>query len=1152
MTAKDFQEKSSVAEQEEKILAWWQQEKIFAKSISRSSPKGDFVFYDGPPFATGTPHFGHLLPTSLKDVFPRFKTMQGFRVRRRWGWDCHGLPIENIIEKELGLASKKEIENYGIKKFNHLARQAVLRCADEWKKFIPRAGRFVDMDNDYRTMDVSYMETIWWVFKNLYDRGLIEKSFKSMHLCPRCETTLSNFEVSQGYKEIEDLSVVVKFPLVDQPKTFLLAWTTTPWTLPGNVALAINPNLTYIEVSVDDEVYILAANKEKEILVDKNYKINRQLSGQKLISFKYQPLFDVSLSADDRKTAWQVYPADFVDDAEGTGIVHIAPAFGEDDLNLARQLKLPIIQHITKAGIFKSETILAGKSAKPKDDHQATDKLIIDELKKINRLWKILPYHHTYPHCWRCDTPLLNYATSSWFVKVTDFKDKLVSANQEIDWIPAHIKKGRFGKWLANARDWAISRSRFWGAPLPVWRCSDCGRVEIFGSLADLEKFIPTANNQYFLMRHGQADSNLTDTISCQLPGAVLTSTGKQEVEASLQQLIGEKIDFIYSSDFARTKETASIAAKILNLPTEAIVFDERLREYNVGKNNDGSWHDYNSRFKTTEEHYNSRPVDGESVDDVKKRLNTFWQDLENDLQGKKVLIISHGLPLFLLVAIANGQSQNDILSTSDWGGMFETSEIKLVRYLPRPRNEAGETDLHRPYIDNVVGECSCGGKMHRIPDVFDCWFESGAMPYAQHHFPFSNKNDFDPNKDIGFPADFIAEGLDQTRGWFYSLLVLSTALYNRPAYKNVVANGIVLASDGQKMSKRLKNYPDLSLTINRYGADALRLYLLSSPVVKAEDVAFLETGLAEVYRRQIVRLLNVLNFFDTYADHQAGLGDDSVNILDQWIISRLNQLITEVTEGLENYEVDKAIKPLDAFIDDLSTWYLRRSRDRFKKSDKDTLYASRTLAWVLENLSKTIAPLAPFTAEIIYRRIKNEAPGVSVHLADWPSGGQVDNSLINDMKKARQLVEMILAERQKNEIKVRQPLSRATVPIEFKLSSTLASLVSEETNIKSFDWQAEMKEVILNTNITPELKAEGSLREIVRQLQNRRKKIGLNPGDRAVLSISGDDEVSAVFLKQHLSSIAKAINADLIDTQNGDEMKIDNLNFRVSLNKKD
>ncbi len=535
MTDKDPQDKSSVAEQEEKILTWWQQEKIFEKSLNKPSPKGDFVFYDGPPFATGTPHFGHLLPTSLKDVFPRFKTMQGFRVRRRWGWDCHGLPIENIIEKELGFGSKKEIENYGIKNFNHLARQAVLRCADEWKKFIPRVGRFVDMDNDYRTMDTGYMETIWWVFKSLYDRGLIEKSFKSMHLCPRCETTLSNFEVSQGYKEIEDLSVVVKFPIIDKPKTFFLAWTTTPWTLPGNVALAVNPNLSYIEVQIGDEIYILGVGKEKEILADKDYKINRQLLGRELVGLKYEPLFNTSLSADDQEKAWQVYPADFVDEVEGTGVVHIAPAFGEDDLDLARQHKLPIIQHVNSSGVFKSETILAGQLAKPKDDPQATDKLIIDELKKNNRLWQLLPYRHTYPHCWRCDTPLLNYAASSWFVKVTGFRDKLVAVNQEINWVPTHIKEGRFGKWLAGARDWAISRSRFWGAPLPVWQCSDCNQVEVFGSLAEMEKFIPTANNQYFLMRHGQTDANLTDTISCKIPGASLTLSGRQESEISLR-----------------------------------------------------------------------------------------------------------------------------------------------------------------------------------------------------------------------------------------------------------------------------------------------------------------------------------------------------------------------------------------------------------------------------------------------------------------------------------------------------------------------------------------------------------------------------------------------------------------------------------------
>ncbi len=569
---------------EERILKFWKTNAIFDKTENHGEKP--FIFYDGPPFATGLPHYGHLLASAIKDVIPRYRVMRGEKVRRRWGWDCHGLPVENVVEKELDLKTKKDIESYGIEKFNAAAQESVLRYTEEWKEIIPRFGRFVDMEHDYRTMDPSYTESIWWAFKTLYDKGLIYEGYKPMHICPRCETTLANFEVNQGYKDVTDISITVKFPIVGEEHTFLLAWTTTPWTLPGNVALAVSPELTYVRAQAGNEIFILAKERAPHVLTGE-YTVVGELSGTELVGKKYLPPFnyfsdDTTLAHHER--GWAVYAADFVTAEEGTGIVHIAPAFGEDDMELREREELPFIQHVGMDGRFTSQVSdFADSLVKPKEDPQATDILILKHLASKNLLFAKEKVTHSYPHCWRCDTPLLNYAASSWFVKVTALKDELIKANQTVTWIPSHIKDGRFGKWLEGARDWAISRSRFWGAPLPVWRCGECGESKVIGSLKELGE-TRTMNNSYLLLRHGEIEANKTGQVSSKVDEETpLTPDGISVLEKSAEELKEEKPNLIICSPFFRTKKTAQIIARALNIPLDAIIEDPALGELNTG-----------------------------------------------------------------------------------------------------------------------------------------------------------------------------------------------------------------------------------------------------------------------------------------------------------------------------------------------------------------------------------------------------------------------------------------------------------------------------------------------------------------------------------------------------------------------------------------
>jgi len=934
---------TSFPQMEAAVLDFWNKNKIFLKSVEREAPQGDYVFYDGPPFATGTPHYGHIVGQIMKDVVPRYFTMHGYRVERKWGWDCHGLPIENIVEKELGMKSKKDIEKLGIEKFNDYCREKVLTYAPAWYEMAEKLGRWVDTNNPYKTMDIDFMESVWWVFKELWNKDLIYKDYRSMHVCPRCETTLSQSEVTEGYKDVKDLSCTAKFELVDEPGVFVLAWTTTPWTLIGNVALAIGAGIKYLKVENEGVKYILAKERAAENFKDKEFKVIEEFDGSALVGKKYRPPFDYYFNDSGLENAangWKIYAADFVNTEDGTGIVHIAPAFGEDDMNLGRENKLPFIQHVGMDGVFKPEVLdFSGLHVKPADDHSSTDVEIIKYLAGRGLLFSKAKYEHSYPHCWRCDTPLINYATSSWFVAITKIKAQLLATATGVNWSPDYLKEGRFGNWLEGARDWSISRQRFWASAIPIWECS-CGERHVVGGVKELE------------------------------------------------ELSGEKI-----------------------------------------------------------------------------------------------------------------------------------------------------TDIHKDKIDRIKFKCSkCGGEMTRIPDVLDCWFESGSMPYAQLHYPYENKEKFDAN----FPAQFIAEGIDQTRAWFYYLHAIATGIKDSRAFNNVIVNGIVLAEDGKKMAKKLKNYPDPMLILEKYGADALRSYLLSSPVMLSENLNFSEKGVEESLRKNIMLLWNVYKFYEMYAE-QDGVATitkpESDNILDNWITAKLALLAAEVTRAMDNYNLVKAMRPITEFINELSTWYLRRSRDRFKdEAGEDKEKALRTIRYVLGELSVIIAPFMPFMAENLWQKISGynfKDDNQSVHLQAWVKTENDDSNaeVLEKMDFVRQAVEFGLAKRDEAKVKVRQMLASAVIcgPESKNINQPeYLFLVRDELNVKEVKWQQGSDDnlsVELDLEITPELKQEGLKRDLVRLINMLRKDSALSVNDRADVYIGGADEE----VKEMIASVGEEIKKDTL-----------------------
>jgi isoleucyl-tRNA synthetase len=844
------------SQREKRVLDIWEANHIFQQSLEIRKKGPVFSFYDGPPFATGLPHYGHLLAGTIKDVIPRYKTMKGYYVPRRFGWDCHGLPVENEIEKAKNLAGAPSIEKFGIANFNEECRQIVLRYTKQWKTTVSRMGRWVDFENSFKTMDASFMESVWWVFGRLWDLGLVYQGFKVMPFSAKLGTPLSNFEANLNYKDVDDPSLTIKLRLQQDPSTYLLVWTTTPWTLPSNLAAIVHPKIGYVKIKDrgSGECYILAHSRLEDYYKHtEEYEILAQMTGEQLVGLKYEPLFSYYAHHASPK-AFSVLMDEFVGETDGTGIVHGAPAFGEFDFFVCNREGIDPVCPVDQNCKFTKE-IPEYEGQFVKD----ADKEIIRYLKKENKVFKHTQIRHRYPFCYRSDTPLIYKSVTTWFVAVEKIKDKLLKANQEIYWMPAHIKEGRFGKWLENARDWAVSRNRYWGTPIPLWRSED---------------------NQYIVMR---------------------------------------------------------------------------------------------------------------SIEDLEQRT------------GKKI------------------------------------------------------QDLHRHFIDDLTFE-EGGRVFKRVPEVFDCWFESGSMPYAQNHYPFEHEKETLSR----FPADFIAEGLDQTRGWFYTLVVLGAALFDQPAFKHVIVNGIILAEDGQKMSKSLKNYPDPMEVIERYGADAIRLYLLQSPVVQAEDLRFSEKGVEGVLRQFLLPLWNSYSFLATYAriyqwEPKGGKSKGALADIDRWILSLSQKLILQVEEALESYDLIKAIQPLLDFVDQLTNWYIRRSRQRFW-SDEDTpdrREAFETLHGVLLTLVKVAAPFVPFLSEAIYQEIKEETQPLSVHLCDYPMYNKAlrDESLEYTMALVQRAVSMGHNLRKEHKIKVRQPLKCANIITSDRQAlealKLQKALIEEELNVK-------------------------------------------------------------------------------------------------------
>lgn len=1018
---------------EKEVLAYWEKDDTFQRSIDQRAEieAEEFVFYDGPPFANGLPHYGHLLTGYTKDLVPRYQTMRGKRVERRFGWDTHGLPAEVEAERLLGISGRPEIEKFGVAKFNDFCKTSVLKYTQDWRSYVTRQARWVDFDNDYKTLDQSYTESVIWAFKELYKKGLIYEGFKVLAYCWRCETPLSNHELrmdDEVYKPRQDQSVTVTFPITEGELSGvnLLAWTTTPWTLPTNFALAVGPEIEYVVIKspnsvLGDASYLLAKSAIPSYLRELGFEkieeaeasITKTMLGKALTGTRYSRIFD--FYSDPAKfeieNAWQVLVGEYVTAEDGTGIVHQAPAYGEEDQLLCSANGIPTYVSVNERGQFNS--VIGAYEGQHVFE---ANKPITQDLKAAGRLFRQASYEHSYPHCYRCKNPLIYKAVSSWFVETTKLRDRMLELNQQINWVPEHTKNGSFGKWLENVRDWAISRNRFWGAPIPVWKSDDPNypRIDVYGSLAELEK---------------------------------------------------------------------------------------------------------------------------------------------------------------------------------DFG--------------------ASPSDFHRPVIDELVrpnpDDPTGKSMMRRVPEVLDCWFESGSMPFAQVHYPFENQEWFDTH----FPGDFIVEYVGQTRGWFYTLHVLSTALFDRPAFKNAISHGIVLGNDGQKMSKSLRNYPDVNEVFDRDGSDAMRWFLMSSTILRGGNLAVTEQGIREGVRQALLPLWNSYYFFSLYANasnYQASPSFNSQDLLDRYILSKTHQLIVAVQADLDEFDSYQASAKVREFAEVLTNWYIRRSRDRFWAGDKD---AFDTLYTVLEATLRVAAPLLPIISEEMWRGLTG---GRSVHLEFWPDSQEfpVDAELVRDMDAIREAASVALSLRKAAGLRVRLPLSELTIAVDAAESlSRYSDLIADELNVKKIsvvrasdevakqfgltktltinsralgprigksvqeviqlakagNWelssegvrvgttqlfdgeyevslQANSNEgtaagvtssgfVLLNLMVTEELEQEGVARDAIRHVQQARKDTGLDVSDRIHLSIS-TDKVTLTALKKHADFISEETLATELQLEEG------------------
>jgi len=1127
----------NLPKEEKEILKFWRKSQIFKKSLQRRKRRPAFVFYEGPPTANGKPGVHHVLARIFKDIICRYKTMRGLYVKRKAGWDTHGLPVELEIEKKIGVKSKKNIEKYGIGRFAQNCKKSVMRYKKEWEEMTERVGFWLDMENPYITYDPHYIETLFWIIKKFWDKGYLYEDFKVVPWCPRCQTSLSSHEVAQGYKRIKEKAVYIKFELKSgqkindkkiKDKTYLLVWTTTPWTLPANVAVAVNSSFNYVKVRIGEENLILA--KEKLKVLGENFQIISEFKGEDLVRLKYEPLF--SFIKPNRESHYVVQD-NFVSLEEGTGLVHIAPAFGEEDREVSKKNNLPTIITVNEEGRFKSQVkSWAGRFVKD------ADPLIIEDLKKRGLLLKEELYEHDYPFCWRCQTPLLYYLHSSWFIAVTRIKEELIKNNRKINWIPSFIKEGRFGKFLEEVQDWNFSRERYWGTPLPIWKCPSCNHIEVIGSLKDLRSKVFTTN-RYFIMRHGFAETNLKGIVS-HLPTKKysLTKIGYFQVKRAvkkLKKILGDKkLDVIISSDLERCSQTAKIFAKEFNLEVQ---YDRRVREINHGEWEGKSLLKFRSKFQVpSKKFFTEGPKGGENWNDCKKRMINFIEDIDKKYQNKNVLIVSHGDPLWLLKGAMDGLQDNEFLNTmAGKKGRLTKGELREIKFRKIPYNKEGETDFHRPYIDRVKFLCpKCKGKMERVKEVCDVWFDSGAMPFAQYHWPFENKDLID--KDIQYPADYIAEAIDQTRGWFYTLLAVSTLLKGNSSYKNVICLGHVLDKKGKKMSKSKGNVVEPIDIMERYGADALRWYFFTINQPE-QSKRFNEKDVRNCFNRFILTFWNSFLFWKEYSPNLQLTTYDSrpKNVLDRWVVSQLYILIKNVTSLLDNYDIVSAARKIENFvIEDLSRWYIRRSRPRFQrpKNSRELRQVSNILGFVLLEVSKLSAPFIPFISEKIYREIKKKG---SVHLEDYPEvrEKQINFKLEMKMGHVRDIISIGLQQRKEKNIKVRQPLKELKVESPPTLLNSsdkeLLDLIKEELNVKEIKIKKSGRlSVSFDFKITPELKEEGIVREIIRFLQDMRKEGGLKKEEQVKIFYEGDRDLERVIKKSEnfikKITIAKAI----------------------------
>lgn len=1137
--------KSNNALREEKVLEFWQNNKIFEKSLEKPSSKGEYVFYEGPPTANGKPGIHHLEARAFKDAVLRYKTMKGYSVARKGGWDTHGLPVEIEVEKKLKLESKKEIEEYGIDKFNKECKQNVWAYTDLWHKFTDRIGFWVDQENPYVTYHNTYIESVWNVIKEAHKQNLLYKDYKIVPWCPRCGTGLSSHELAQGYQDVKDITVYVKFKLTNEENTYILVWTTTPWTLPSNVALAVGEDIDYVRAEQNGEFLILA--KSRLSILEGEYKVVEEVKGKDLIGLSYEPLYPYmkSLVSNEEKdkmvNAYKIYSAKFVTTEDGTGVVHIAPMYGQDDFDLGNEVGLPKYHLVGLDGKFLDGTDFL-KDRFVRDEDVAVD--VIKDLAGKNLLYKKEKYEHTYPHCWRCKTALVYYARDSWYIKMSSLKDKMIKENEDINWEPYYIKEGRFGEWLKDIKDWAISRERYWGTPLPVWKCDTCKKIEVLGSIEDIKSKAKTSGNKYFIMRHGEAENNVSVTDKAVIDNegiSKLTNTGITQVEESSNNF-KEKIDIVLSSPFVRARKTAEIFCKKANTPIEDIVYDNRLEEMKLSSIfKDKNLSDVKQYYDID---YIDKPfdqlLDGESFAQVVKRVGDFIYDVENKYSNKNILIVGHGIAFRALDFITRGKNFEYISSENDDLIRMKNAEIRKLEFTPLPHDDNYELDLHRPYIDEVPLICECGGKLERTKEVMDVWLDSGSMPFAQSHYPFSTK-------DIAYPADFISEGMDQTRGWFYTLHAVGTIMGKGKAFKNVICLGLVLDANGKKMSKSLGNGVDPWEMMDKYGVDTLRLWMYSVNQ-PGEPKNFDEKTVTELNNKFFNLLYNVLAFYELYRDKEIEAKElpESKNILDIWILSRLDELVKNVTKNIESYKLLEPVRDMKLFIDDLSTWYLRRSRDRIKDGDAD---AKMTLFYVFKTLARLMAPFAPFSAEDIWQKLKNKDDEDSVHLAKWPESLGFDEKVIEEMKEVREVVTQGLQARQKSGIPVRQPLNSVTVK-KYNLKEEYTSILKEELNIKEIKFeQGQDLEVILDTNITEDLKQEGNYRELVRAIQDIRKKNELNPNDLIRLVVQ-TDQTGQGLINLFKENLLKSVSATEIEfsENDGTEVKVDKLTFVVKV----